>query len=49
MNEMHQCQKNKGGKCINQKLTNHYDELLVNLLHIDVIHLSSGEWVGLLS
>ena len=41
--------KNKGCKCIYQKLTDNCVGLLVNILHIYVIHLTSGERVGLLS
>ena len=48
MNEMHQYQKNKVCKCINQKLTDNCVGLLLNLLHTDVIHLTFGEGVGLL-
>ena len=42
-------EKNKCCKCINQKLTDNYVGLLLNLLHIDVVHPTSGEGVGLLS
>ena len=40
--------KNKCGKCINQKLTDNYAGLILNLLHADVVHLTFGEGVGLL-
>ena len=41
--------KNKGSKRLNQKLTNNRVWLLFNLLHVDVVHLSFVEWIGLLS
>ena len=41
-------EKNKYGKCINQKLTDNYVRLILNLLHADVVHLTFGEVVGLL-
>ena len=40
--------KNKGGKRLNQKLTDNRVWLLFNLLHINVVHLSFVEWIGLL-
>ena len=40
--------KNKGGKRLNQKLTNNRVWLLFNLLHINVVHLSFVEWISLL-
>ena len=49
MNEMHQYRNNKCCKCINQKLTDNCVGLLLNLLHTDVVHLTSSEGVGLLS
>ena len=48
MNAMHQYQKEKGGKRLNQKLTNNRVWLLFNLLHINVVHLSPVERVRLL-
>ena len=41
-------EKNKCGKCINQKLTDNCVGLILNLLHADVVHLTFGEGVGLL-
>ena len=40
--------KNKGGKILNQKLTYNRVWLLFNLLHVNVVHLSFVEWIGLL-
>ena len=40
--------KNKGGKRLNQKLINNRVWLLFNLLHVNVVHLSFVEWIGLL-
>ena len=40
--------KNKCSKCINQKLTDNYVGLTLNLLHANVVHLTFGEEVGLL-
>ena len=40
--------KNKCGKCINLKLTDNYVDLILNLLHADMVHLNFGEGVGLL-
>ena len=40
--------KNKGGKRLNQKLTYNHVWLLFNLLHVNVVHLSFVEWIGLL-
>ena len=45
---MHQYQKNKGGKRLNQKLTNNRVWLLFKLLHVNVVHLSFVEWIRLL-
>ena len=41
-------EKNKYSKYINQKLTNNYVGLLLNILNTDVVHLTFGEGVGLL-
>ena len=40
--------KNKSGKLLNQKLTYNRVWLLFNLLHVNVVHLSFVEWIGLL-
>src|SRR3954471_3649217 len=40
--------KNKGGKRLNQKLTDNRVWLLFNLLHVNVVHLSFVEWIILL-
>ena len=40
--------KNECGKCVNQKLTDNCVGLILNLLHVDVVHLTFGEGVGLL-
>ena len=40
--------KNKGGKRLNQKLTDNCVWLPFNLLHVNVVHLSFVEWIGLL-
>ena len=40
--------KNKSGKGLNQKLTYYRVRLLFNLLHVNVVHLSFVEWIGVL-
>ena len=41
-------EKNKCGKCINQKLTENCVRLVLSLLHIDVVHPTFGEGGGFL-
>ena len=41
-------EKNKSGKRLNQKLIDTCIRLLLNLLHVHVVHLSPIERVGLL-
>ena len=41
--------KSESGKRLNQKLTNHSVRLIFILLHVDVVHLTYSEAIGLLS